>query len=148
MKNNDNFLQNCMIWLTDISMYRCQINQLKKQLHSMKSQIEYEKSSETYTTIIQGIHIALSGLNSTEASILYVIKDNTPSSTVLPFSTKICYEATEDEMFENMKGNYTRFVDLQKSLNNYLKENTAPVTPLEAAKLEKSGKLKLTLKKK
>lgn len=147
MENNENLLQNCMIWLTDISMFRARISKIRQRLQEARSNVDNAAGNEKYISIIQRIHIALNRLDSTETSILLCIKESTKIPTFNPFSKMTLGEWSENEMFKTMKNNYIRIVDLQKSLNDFLKDNvptsSSKVVKLENARNRDRGELDL-----
>lgn len=136
MENNENLLQNCMIWLTDISMFRARISKIRQRLQEARSNVDNAAGNEKYISIIQRIHIALNRLDSTETSILLCIKESTKIPTFNPFSKMTLEEWSENEMFKTMKNNYIRIVDLQKSLNDFLKDNVPTPSSSKVVKLE------------
>lgn len=136
MENNENLLQNCMIWLTDISMFRARISKIRQRLQEARSNVDNAAGNEKYISIIQRIHIALNRLDSTETSILLCIKESTKIPTFNPFSKMTLGEWSENEMFKTMKNNYIRIVDLQKSLNDFLKDNVPTRSSSKVVKLE------------
>jgi hypothetical protein len=124
METSENFLQNCLYWHTEISIYRCRINQIRKQLQQLKPKLVSGTTYKKYTSVVQDVHEALTMLKNTESCVMGVIRKNInfpASPTAGQLNSHI---DSEDDLFLAMKNCYNLFIHLQQSFNYLLNEIT------------------------
>ncbi len=137
MKITDNFLQNCLYWLTEISLYTRRINQMQKELHAMKSRLSNIDSTHHFEAIQQQLQDALNAIQNLECSIIFLIKDNSKNPINKNLEKAKIKISNEDELFEQMKKGYNVFVELQRSFNAFFKETEVQKTSSKVIDLQK-----------
>lgn len=125
MKPTVNFVQDCMCWLTEISVYTNRIHKMQLQMQAIKPKIT-EATKENFVLMMQRIDICSRKINITERRIIHVIKQQT-NSYIPPAEKKFSIES-EDELFDEMKYAYNLFIEMQRTFNYYLKEYRLPQT--------------------
>ena len=128
METTENFLQNCLYWHTEISIYRCRIDEIKKQLQYLKPKAVNTGVHKKYISLIQDIQNVLAKLTSTEVTIINVIRENIHAPSHPQLLQIKGTVNSEDELFENMKACYSLFINLQQSFNYYVKESSVSQT--------------------
>lgn len=140
METSENFLQNCLYWHTEISIYRCRINQIRKQLQQLKPKLVSGSTYKKYTSVVQDIHEAFRMLKSSESSVMSVIRKNInfPAPPTAPqINTNV---EREDDLFLAMKNCYSLFIHLQQSFNYFLNEVSMLKTKSKVVEFPASGR--------
>ncbi len=125
MKTLNNFLHYCMLWQTEISGYRCRINNIKTELVKLNAGYSYPNFSGQYKLLLNRIDLVLHSFHATEVKIIHTINDNT-DHIYPPVNEHYSEEQKEQVLFESIKHGYSLFVDLQQCYNNFLKEVFVP----------------------
>ena len=126
MKASDNFLKTCTVWLSEISVYRLRICEMKKKLQNPEHTSANEHVNEKVVFMLQKIQIALNKLSHTEQAIIYILHENVYATSYNPQLQKQFFLEGEEELFDNMKNSYNLYIELQKTFNSYLKEGSSP----------------------
>lgn len=115
MKLNDTFLQTCMCWLTEISVHRYRIIKMRKQLSKLKPEPANDAVSVKYSSLVQGVQIALNKLDATESRIIYSMQKNTNWKMYCASIEDEFTMNSEEDLFENMKMSYNLLIELQRA---------------------------------
>ncbi len=118
MKINDHFLQNCLYWLTEISLCNRRINQMQKELEEAKVKVAHNELNQNFENLRKRFDTVLNKLKETESSIIFLIKNNA-SKSINSLATSKCKIESEKELFELMKALYNSFIELQRSSNYF-----------------------------
>lgn len=117
MKACDTILENCMMWISDISVYRCRLNRIQLQLNKLKNKYALEGRYDTYISIAQGFHTCLKKIQLIEAKIIHTINKRLNELYIPKIETWSPIE-NEAELFDNMLLANKMIIELQRNIHN------------------------------
>ncbi|MCY7420400.1 MAG: hypothetical protein LH478_01475, partial [Chitinophagaceae bacterium] len=121
MNITDNIVQNCMLWLTDLSTYRYRIQKMQVHLQNIKTQFSLLGKFEQYVNLSRDLQTALKKLKAVEAKVIHTIKMH-QNELYVPALNKLLDLQNENELFDNMIYANKITVELQRSVGNCFKQ--------------------------
>lgn len=116
MKTTDNTLANCMLWMTDISVYRTRINKMLNQIQQQKNRFTMEGNYERFIELSQKIGAGIHRLQQIEIKVMHTLKKLT-NELYKPTPVRWTSIENESELFDNMILANSLVVNLQKEIH-------------------------------
>ena len=122
METTDNILQNCMLWLTDISHYRCRLKKLQQYLQTSKTQFSLKGKYENFITLTRDVQNAMKKLQSIESRVIHAINTH-QNKLYVPSLAKWSELQNENGLFDYMMYANKIVVELQRAVHYCFEEN-------------------------
>ena len=116
MKTSDNIVENCMLWLTDLSVYRSRLQKLQHYLQIIKTQFSLKGKFEKYISLTRELQTALKKIQTIESRVIHTINAH-ESELYIPSLTRWSDLQNENELFDNMMTANKVVLELQRSIN-------------------------------
>ncbi len=116
MKTTDNTLANCMLWMTDLSIYRGRINKMLNQIQQQKNRFTIEGNYERFIELSQKISTGSHRLQQIEFKVMHTLKKLT-NELYKPSAVRWTSIENETELFDNMILANSLVVNLQKEIH-------------------------------
>lgn len=114
-----------MFWLTNISVYICEVNKMCRELEEFLPGLISANEKERAMLIMQRIDVTLISFRNTETRIIHTIKknENYPDNVyVLLRETKFAVN-NEEYLFKVIQYHDAQLLELQTIVNQYLEES-------------------------
>lgn len=125
-----------MMWISDISIYRCRLNKMLRHLQSLKTKFSLEGRYDSYISISQKFQAAQNKLQVIENKIIHTINKKL-NELYKPTRNTWSLIENEAELFEYMITANSMIIELQRSLYNGFQTPK----PAEIATTEHSSKI-------
>ena len=116
METSDNIVENCMLWLTDLSVYRSRLQKLQHYLQITKTQFSLKGKFEQYISLTRELQTALKKIQIIESRVIHTINAH-ESELYIPSLTRWSDLQNENELFDNMMTANKVVLELQRSIN-------------------------------
>jgi len=97
---------------------------MQKELHSAGLKQIDDEHLIHYNVLVDQLDQFSGELTNLEKCMILLIKDNAQYTSGGETNIIKCAFNTEEEIFEYMKASYTKYIDLQRTLNRFLVETT------------------------
>lgn len=121
METIDHIVENCMLWLTDLSVYRYRLQKLQHYLKISKTEFSLKGKFEKYISLKRELQTALKRLQTIEARVIHTINAH-ESELYIPSLTRWSDLQNENELFDNMMTANKVVLELQRSVNYCFKD--------------------------
>ena len=122
METTDNILQNCMLWLTDISHYRCRLKKLQQYLQTSKTQFSLKGEYENFINLTRDVQNAMKKLQSIESRVIHAINTH-QNKLYVPSLAKWSELQNKNELFNYMMYANEIVIELQRAVHYCFEEN-------------------------
>lgn len=119
---DNNIVENCMNWLTDLSVYRNRLQKLQHHLQCSKTQFSLKGKFEKYISLTRELQTALKKIQSIESRVIHTINVH-ENELYIPHLNKWSDLQNEDELFENMMTANRVVLELQRSISSCFKDS-------------------------
>ncbi len=115
MKNKDHLFENCLLWLSDLSVYRCRLTKMQTRLASYKHMYAREGNLDSYMELCQMLQGAFKKLQAIEKKVIHSVKKRMNELYVPNMESWLLLE-NESDLYETMMTANMLVLNLQKSI--------------------------------
>ena len=141
METIDNIVENCMLWLTDLSVYRSRLQKLQHYLQITKTQFSLKGKFEKYISLTRELQTALKKLQAIEARVIHTVNAH-ESELYIPSLARWSDLQNENELFDYMMTANKLVLELQRSVNYCFKDTKEVERPSLIVEMPVGKKIK------
>ena len=120
MKPIQNLSENCLFWLTENSLLHVRIKQMIRQIRTETTPLHGSLLQESNRLLEEQIKAFELKIADADRRLVNVLKSDPACYPHSSTRGELTAES-ENTLYETMKSNYNSYVDLQRSVTNYLK---------------------------